>query len=69
MRVKESGATQIREEFFEDVPSYKDQIPEEAQEFVKNELDWIANWIREKYSHLHYGVIRALLHELLDLTV
>ena len=59
----------LRKEVVVDVPSFKNRVSSSDEEQIKDELLWIADWILERYNHLNYGVVRALLHELVDLAI
>jgi hypothetical protein len=49
--------------------SSKNEVSEEDREFVRDELAWLAEWIRSKYPKLNFGDIRRLLLEMVPVSV
>jgi len=41
----------------------------EDREFVRQELAWLAEWIRSRYPKLNYGDIRRFLAEMVPVSV
>ena len=46
-----------------------EKIRSEDREFVRDELTWIAEWIRERYPTMNYGEINHFLRVMLDVSV
>ncbi len=44
-------------------------VQDEDREFVRDELVWLAEWIRSKYPNLNFGDIRRFLREMLPVSV
>jgi len=49
--------------------TYMSEVSEEDREFVRDELAWLAEWIRSKYPKLNFGDIRRFLREMIPVSV
>jgi hypothetical protein len=49
--------------------AFASEVSEEDREFVREELAWLAEWIRSKYPKLNFGDIRRFLKEMVPLSV
>ena len=45
------------------------EISQEDREFIRDELAWLAEWIRGKYPQLNFREIRRILREMLSVSV
>lgn len=46
-----------------------DEVSEGDREFVRDELAWLAEWIRSRYPKLNFGDIRRFLREMISVSV
>lgn len=44
-------------------------VSEEDREFIRDELAWLAEWIRSRYPKLNFGDIRRFLREMIPVSV
>jgi hypothetical protein len=44
-------------------------VSDEDREFVRDELAWLAEWIRSRYPKLNFGEIRRFLREMIPVSV
>jgi len=49
--------------------SSTNEVSEEDREFVRDELAWLAEWIRSRYPKLNFGDIRRLILEMVPVSV
>jgi len=49
--------------------SHANVVSMEDREFVREELAWLAEWIRSRYPKLNYGDIRRLILEMVPVSV
>jgi len=45
------------------------EISQEDREFIRDELAWLAEWIRGKYPQLNFREIHRILREMLSVSV
>jgi AAA+ ATPase superfamily predicted ATPase len=45
------------------------EVSQEEREFVRDELAWLAEWIRSRYPKLSFGDIRRFLREMISVSV
>jgi hypothetical protein len=48
---------------------HADVVSIEDREFVREELAWLAEWIRSRYPKLNFGDIRWLILEMVPVSV
>ncbi len=49
--------------------SFANMVSMEDREFIREELAWLADWIRCRYPKLNYGDIRRFLAEMVSVSV
>ena len=49
--------------------TYMSGVSEEDREFIRDELAWLAEWIRSRYPKLNFGDIRRFLREMIPVSV
>lgn len=45
------------------------EFSEEDLEFIRDELAWLADWIRKRYPKLSFADIRSFLREMIPVSV
>ena len=45
------------------------EVSQEDREFIRDELAWLADWIRHRYPKLSFGDIRRFLSEMVSVSV
>jgi len=50
-------------------PDLHSEVSEEDREFVRDELAWLAEWMRSRYPKLNFGDIRRFLREMIFVSV
>ena len=45
------------------------EVSREDREFVRDELAWLAEWIRSKYPKLNLGDIQRFMREMIPVSV
>jgi hypothetical protein len=45
------------------------EVSQEEREFVRDELAWLAEWVRSRHPKLSFGDIRRFLREMVSVSV
>jgi len=45
------------------------ELSERDREFVRDELGWIAEWIRKRYPEMSYRQIKRVIRDILEVTI
>ena len=45
------------------------EVSESDREFIRSELGWLADWIKERYPEMTYGDIKRIIKDIIEVTI